>query len=184
VLVGTPAASVLVSWWSHERELQAEDRKEVRQEADYAFLRAVAGYGKGLREGQEPSRFGTYLNLVVRDHLDKWERGRQRAEHHYDRSTAWEPVLERWAEQSHRDLCGADAPDPRADDPVSNAEWDEFWDRLRERVQHLGSEYRGLWERLWDGRSLHQAAGELDLSYDHVRRMFGKIKPVVRDAGG
>jgi hypothetical protein len=113
----------LVAWWCGKRELRAEEREEVRQEADVAFLRAVAGYGKRRRNRSKRSGFGTFLNLVVRDHLDKWERRRWRAERHYDRSADWEAVLDRRASKTHPEMFGPAAPNPRAGDPARNALW-------------------------------------------------------------
>jgi RNA polymerase sigma factor (sigma-70 family) len=170
----------VVCWWSRERELRAEEREEMWQEAEVGFFRAVAGYGKGRRKRSKPSGFRTFMNLVVRDHLDKWSRDRQRAECHYDWSADWEVVLERRALQRHRDRFDLAAPGPRAEDPVSSALRQESLARLTEGVRRLDARQRLLCERIRAGRSLREAAAELGLSYYKAKRSFRRAKALLR----
>jgi RNA polymerase sigma factor (sigma-70 family) len=173
----------LIAWWSRGRELRAEEREEVRQEADHAFLRAVARFGKRRRKKSKQSRFGTFLNLVVRDHLDKWERRRWRAERHVDRSADCEAVLDRRALKSHQDMVGLAASESsRAGDPAASALWQETWARLAAALQCLDATQRWLLDQRAAGRSLRELSGEGGLSYGKAKRMYRRLIALLRQA--
>jgi hypothetical protein len=49
-------------------------------------------------------------------------------------------------------------------------------------VQRLDPTERALWEQSWDGRSLHQVADELGLSYGKAKRTRRRVFAVLQEA--
>jgi hypothetical protein len=176
------ALARLVNWWSDRRGLWPEEMEEAWQEAWVGFLRAVNDYTEQRRKGRGPACFRTFMNQVVRDHLEKWGRWRSRAESHYDRSVDLAPELDRRALHAPKDPVGTSPPDTRAADPVEAAVWHEVCARLTAGVGGLDARLRWLWERRAAGRSLHEVAAEGDLSYDQAKRMCRKMVAVLQQA--
>jgi hypothetical protein len=172
----------LVYWWSSGRGLRPEELEDGLQEARVGFLLAVTAFGEDRGRCPRRARFRTLLNQVVRNRLNKWDRGRQRAESHYDRSADWATELEHRAGNPPWEAAGLPLPDPESQDPADLAQWQEFWARLRAGVERLDSTGRCLWERLQEGRSLHEFAGEQDLFYDRAKRLRRQVLARLREA--
>jgi RNA polymerase sigma factor (sigma-70 family) len=169
-------------WWARKQGLRAEEVKEVRQEAMLGFFLAVANYAEDRGKGSGPACFRAFMNRVVRNHLNNWDRQRRRAESRCDRSVDWAEELERRAAQAPKQTVGAAPPDTRTADPVDVILWLEIRVRLAAAVESLDARYRWLWDRLAAGRSLHDIADESGLSYDRVKRMCRRMVAQLRKA--
>jgi transposase len=164
--------------------LRPEELEDLRQEARLGFAMAAADYTDEPEGGREQARFRTFLYRLVWSRLNNWEWQRRREEGPYDRSADWAEVLNREALRTPGDTLGLPAGRPRAEDPVRSALWQELVGRIMEEVQRQDPRLRRLLELLWEGRSLREAAGELALSYGKAKRMFRKLKAVLRDVIG
>ncbi len=170
---------VVAGWVVREarhRKFSDQEVEAARQDAAFAFLRAVWRFdaGKGCS-------FATFLCRLVRARFEDFARRRRSAERLYDRSGYATHLL--GGDPEGDGACGCQVPAPGGGwcDPSAAAERREVSTRLEAVLNEHGDVARRLWEGRVAGRSLHQQAPELGLSYGQAKRIYQKLTAALRD---
>lgn len=149
--------------------LASEDAEEFLQTA-FLLLEEAIGRWDVLRYlARQGCSFPTYACGNVEKRFRNFVRSLRRQARHIDRSVTAADVLDGKATRGHGDRRPSS-------DPAILAEEQKRLARLKAALQRLDATEQRLWEYKAEGRSLHDAAEALGLSYDKTKRLFRKSR--------
>lgn len=154
----------MIRWLAHCRSHGHADVEDALQNAVFWIIEAVNKYDTNQIGKTNGCSFRSFIFRVVTARFKDFAKHLRRVEGHYDRST-------RCSHEGFQPVDTGHLPK----DPAQIAESRDSMNRLQETLQNLSEESGRLWQLLSEGKSLHQIAELLGMSYDSVKRRRRKL---------
>jgi len=172
----TRAISFLLSRWEYPKNklvtalaqrygLSEHDAADARQEAVFWLLDAIKKYRfEGPRQLRD-YRLKAFLRVMLKRHVANFSRGIRRRKLRL--ATAFANPNGGW----HQVVALQSANRSRLLDPAEQCEEADAREATRRAIWELGDDAGRLYDALDSGCSLHEAAQQLQKSYDQTRRL-------------